>query len=223
MRKIKSGFTLIELMIVVAIIGLLAALAIPNFIKFQAKSRQSEAKTNLKALYTAQKAYYGDKQAYCTAMGIIGFLPERNNRYEFQMNAALGGLLTRVTANDPTTAVVAPTNCGILSATATTLSYETVEEDQWKWGAPAVPYAAAQIPSTITANFGVGIVPAAIGVAGAANCPAGACEFVGGAVGNIDNDTTVDQWTISSCGGTDVGIGHYAEGESVNTVDDVNQ
>ena len=49
-RLRKRGFTLIELMIVVAIIGILAAIAIPNFIKFQAKSKQSEAKTNLKAI-----------------------------------------------------------------------------------------------------------------------------------------------------------------------------
>ncbi|MBI2370572.1 MAG: prepilin-type N-terminal cleavage/methylation domain-containing protein, partial [Deltaproteobacteria bacterium] len=45
----RQGFTLIELMIVVAIIGILAAIAIPNFLRFQAKSKQSEAKTNLAA------------------------------------------------------------------------------------------------------------------------------------------------------------------------------
>ncbi len=60
----KKGFTLIELMIVVAIIGILAAIAIPNFLKFQAKSKQSEAKTNLKAIFTAETSYFGEFNEY---------------------------------------------------------------------------------------------------------------------------------------------------------------
>ncbi|RKH16831.1 prepilin-type N-terminal cleavage/methylation domain-containing protein [Corallococcus praedator] len=79
----KGGFTLIELMIVVAIIGILAAIAIPNFIRFQAKSKQSEAKTNLKAIFTAQKAYFGEKDKYQVNFTVIGFDPEAGNRYSY--------------------------------------------------------------------------------------------------------------------------------------------
>ena len=69
----KRGFTLVELMIVVAIIGILAAIAIPNFIRFQARSKQGEAKTNLKALFTAQKSFYAEKDRYSTDGSEVGF------------------------------------------------------------------------------------------------------------------------------------------------------
>ena len=61
MKKLAKGFSLVELMIVVAIIGILSAVAIPNFMKFQAKSRQTEAKTNLKGVHTAITSYFAEK------------------------------------------------------------------------------------------------------------------------------------------------------------------
>ncbi len=83
-RKLrKRGFTLIELMIVVAIIGILAAIAIPNFIKFQARSKQGEAKANLKSLFTAQRSYFQEKDKYLNTINDIGFGPERGNRYAY--------------------------------------------------------------------------------------------------------------------------------------------
>ena len=63
MRK-QEGFTLIELMIVVAIIGILAAIAIPNFIQYQMRSRTSEAKTNLAAIKTAQLAFQAEQRCF---------------------------------------------------------------------------------------------------------------------------------------------------------------
>jgi len=85
----KRGFTLIELMIVVAIIGILAAIAIPNFIRFQARSKQSEAKSNLKALFTAERSYYQEKDKYSIYINEIGFSPERGNRYSYSLGGAL--------------------------------------------------------------------------------------------------------------------------------------
>ena len=90
MKKIQRGFTLIELMIVVAIIGILAAIAIPNFMRFQARSKQSEAKTNLKGVFTGQRSYFGERDAYSPFVANIGFAPERGNRYYYRMAAAPG-------------------------------------------------------------------------------------------------------------------------------------
>ena len=63
----KGGFTLIELMIVVAIIGILAAIAIPNFLRFQLKAKSSEGKTNLAAIRTAEESYYSEFGLYVSA------------------------------------------------------------------------------------------------------------------------------------------------------------
>ncbi|MDJ0789470.1 MAG: prepilin-type N-terminal cleavage/methylation domain-containing protein [Myxococcota bacterium] len=70
MRKLhtrKRGFTLIELMIVVAIIGILAAIAIPNFLRFQLRSRVGEGKTNIAAIRTAQESYNAEYGTYVAA------------------------------------------------------------------------------------------------------------------------------------------------------------
>ena len=63
----KGGFTLIELMIVVAIIGILAAIAIPNFLRFQLKAKSSEGKTNLAAIRTAEQSFYSEFGNYLSA------------------------------------------------------------------------------------------------------------------------------------------------------------
>ena len=63
-RKRFHGFSLMEVMIVVVIIGILAALAYPNLEKYLKRARQTEAKTNLSAIYTAQKIYFILRQSY---------------------------------------------------------------------------------------------------------------------------------------------------------------
>lgn len=73
----EAGFTLVELMIVVAIIGVLSAVAIPNFKKYQAKAKTSEAKIQLAAAYTAEQAFYGDFGIYSTCLQYMGFDPNR--------------------------------------------------------------------------------------------------------------------------------------------------
>ncbi len=83
--KGKKGFTLIELMIVVAIIGILAAIAIPNFLKFQAKSKTSEAKTNLGAIFVGQTAFFADANGY-GSFAAIGWGPSGTTRYGYTMS-----------------------------------------------------------------------------------------------------------------------------------------
>jgi type IV pilus assembly protein PilA len=79
----QDGFTLVELMVVVAIIGLLSAVAIPNFKKYQAKAKVSEAKLQLSAAYTAEQSFFSDFNMYSHCLPYMGFDPgvENANRY----------------------------------------------------------------------------------------------------------------------------------------------
>jgi type IV pilus assembly protein PilA len=79
----QSGFTLVELMVVVAIIGLLSAVAIPNFQKYQARTKTSEAKIQLAAIYIAETSFFSDYDIYASCLRYMGYDPseEKNSRY----------------------------------------------------------------------------------------------------------------------------------------------
>ncbi len=74
-----QGFTLIELMIVVAIIAFLAMITVPSYTRFLAKAKRAEAYMNLNAIYAAQKAYWMEHGTYSDVLsgeGGIGWKPE---------------------------------------------------------------------------------------------------------------------------------------------------
>ncbi len=72
----EKGFTLIELMIVVAIIAVLAAIAIPNFMSFVAKTKRSEAKFNLEAIHKAQISWFSENDFFSNSFNQIRWRPE---------------------------------------------------------------------------------------------------------------------------------------------------
>jgi type IV pilus assembly protein PilA len=87
----QRGFTLIELMIVVVIIGILAALAIPKFLKVTGRAKMAECKTILKEIFTLEKAHFNEHDYYVAfssgaTCAQIGFdLPEGVSRFNYRV------------------------------------------------------------------------------------------------------------------------------------------
>ena len=99
MKQVQKGFTLIELMIVIAIIGILAAIAIPQFSAYRQRSYNAAAEADLRNAATAQEAYYVDSQAYTT--NIVGLIGSTYGLYT-SANVTLGGALVGTTQDNMT-------------------------------------------------------------------------------------------------------------------------
>ena len=102
----SKGFTLIELLIVIVIIGILAAIAIPNYLNMQKKAKTSEAKTNLGAIWHLQEAYRAEydryidtpaaraRTAFVNAWESLGFSPKGSCRYTYDVTVANASAFT---------------------------------------------------------------------------------------------------------------------------------
>jgi len=100
----QKGFTLIELMIVVVIIGILAALAIPRFMQATVKAKESEAKTILKQIFTLERTYRQEQGFYTANMAVIGFDQPTNSRFIYAIDAAGPNTFTASATPDGTDA-----------------------------------------------------------------------------------------------------------------------
>jgi type IV pilus assembly protein PilA len=103
----EKGFTLIELMIVIAIIGILAAIAIPQFSAYRTRGYNSSAEADLRNLATAEEAYFTDWQRYNTTTAVM------SDGYGFQTQSA-GVVLTATPGgtNNNTYTIVGSHNAG---------------------------------------------------------------------------------------------------------------
>lgn len=90
--KCANGFTIVELLVTIAVIGILTQLSITSYQRNAGRSRQSEAKIALTSIYTLEKSFYSEYSAYIPSFTAIGYTPEGNSRYYRVGQAAVAGL-----------------------------------------------------------------------------------------------------------------------------------
>jgi prepilin-type N-terminal cleavage/methylation domain-containing protein len=73
MTRHKSGFTIIELLIVLIVIGVLTAIAVPSFQQAKGRARAAALRADLRNLATAQEEYLGDHHVYATTLGALPY------------------------------------------------------------------------------------------------------------------------------------------------------
>lgn len=167
----QKGFSLIELMIVVVIIGILSTIAVPQYQRFQAKAKQAEAKSNLSGLYTAMQAFSAEWNTYYNDFRALGFELTGDLNYDVGFSAGVAGPPTHpvVAYRAAATRIRASQLCG----TAATSPCRMQNAGTVKAGNIAT------FPGNVINN---GATPR---------------TFIAGADGDIDADTTRDRWQMN--------------------------
>jgi type IV pilus assembly protein PilA len=139
------------------------AMTIPSFLRMPVRAKQAECKTNLKLLFTAERAYRADHNALSATLKPLDWEPERGNRYAYFLGTS-GKMSLRTGAK------------------------ATLADEDDSLGADVFH------SGTTAREVSLHDVPVSVGVFG--TCPD--CRFTAACVGNLDNDATLDVWSISS-------------------------
>lgn len=187
--KNSKGFTLVELMVVVAIIGILSAVAIPNFKKYQAKTKTSEAKLQLASIYSAMAALQIDFDSFGTCLGDAGYVSPNS-----LWDAAVPTSGTNYYSIGYSEANTTPNGIVIANGGQCADSEYGVPASKTVGGERTAVTDIAQVSFTVgTLADGSGLTAPGVNSSGG--------YFVAGAIGYIDSDSTdaigdADKWAI---------------------------
>jgi type IV pilus assembly protein PilA len=85
-----SGFSLVELLVAVAVIGILAGITMPAFHNYSARARQTEAKSSLTSIFAAEKSFIAENGYYNGCLAKMGFTPEAGGKHYYTVGFGLG-------------------------------------------------------------------------------------------------------------------------------------
>lgn len=180
-RGQRDAFTLIEMMVVVAITAIMAAIAMPNYQKYMARSRQKQAQTALGVIYTSERTFFTDTGSYSYCVSKIGYNPAKDNAPRYYAT----GFLLNGTAFNTTCGPYSNISCGAYSYNYTGGSDQIcATTDAWFVETAYVNSAAA---SFVFSND--------LSTAGT-ELSLGRFTYTAHAIGNISNDALTDHWTI---------------------------
>ena len=115
MNKTQQGFTLIELMITVAIVGIIAAIAVPNYSEYIKRASRAEAASALLDAANKQEQYFVDNRAYSTSFSDLGIQSKtENGHFELTINVVNSNEFT-ITAKPIAGAVKEDADCTSLT------------------------------------------------------------------------------------------------------------
>ena len=99
MNKKQTGFTLIEISVVIVILAIIASLVFPSYRKLIGKAKQSEAKVILQSIYTAQNLYFAENNSYADGLQKLDIEIPADARYQYTMNIDHNSYLATAKAN----------------------------------------------------------------------------------------------------------------------------
>ena len=112
-----KGFTLIELMIVVAIIAIIAAIAVPNYNRYAFRTRRADAHEALMRIASMQERFYTNRNRYASAaeLGFAGAIPTEKGHYQIAVNRANADQTYTLTASPVAGGAQVGDKCGNLT------------------------------------------------------------------------------------------------------------